>query len=77
MTISEAEKFYKKDQKKYDISKNKELLTWLKIAIKNGYHSFMDIENLQDLIDNIVYWYEMKYPDRELEFYEVTRYFDF
>lgn len=75
MTIAQAERFYEQDKKKYDISKNKELLTWLKSAIKNGYHAFIDIEHLQELIDNIVYWYEMKYPEREMEFYEGTRYF--
>lgn len=76
MTITQSERFYEQNRKKYDISKNKELLTWLKRAIKNGYHAFIDIENLQELIDNIVYWYEMKYPEREMEFYEGTRYFN-
>lgn len=74
---STSERFYEQDKKKYDISKNKELLTWLKRAIKKGYHAFIDIENLQELIDTIVYWYEMKYPEREMEFYEGTRYFNF
>lgn len=77
MTIAQAQRFYEQDSKKYEVSKNKELLTWLKDAIKNGYHSFIDIEYLQELIDNIVYWYEMKYPEREMEFYEGTRYFNF
>ena len=43
MTIAQAQRFYEQDTKKYDISKNTELLTWLKEAIKNGYHSFIDI----------------------------------
>ena len=72
MTIAQAKRFYEQDTKKYDITKNKELLTWLKTSIKNGYHSFVDIECLQELIDNIVYWYEMKYPEREMELYEGT-----
>lgn len=70
MTIAEAEKFYKQDTKKYDIKKNKELLTWLRKAIKNGYHSYIDIEDLQKLIDNITDWYEIKYPELAKEFYE-------
>lgn len=70
MTIAEAEKFYKQDTKKYDIKKNKELLTWLRKAIKNGYHSYIDIEDLQKLIDNIADWYEIKYPELAKEFYE-------
>lgn len=77
MTIEQAHRFYQQDTKKYEVSKNKELLTWLKNAIKNGYHSFIDIQHLQDLIDNIVYWYEMKYPEREMESYEGARYFNF
>lgn len=77
MTIAQAERFYKQDPKKYDISKNKELLTWLKEAIKNGYHSFIDLKNLQELINNIVYWYEMKYPERELELSEGIIHCDF
>ena len=75
MTIAQNERFYEQDPKKYDISKNKEFLNWLKESIKNGYHSFIDIECLQELIDNIVYWYETKYPERELpEEAMVTRY---
>jgi len=70
MTIAEAKTFYKKDKEEYIISKNKNLLTWLKKTIKNGYHSFIDIEGLQNLIDNIVYWYEIKYPEQEMEIYD-------
>ena len=47
------------------------MLTWLTQAITNGYNSFVDTKNLQELIDNIVYWYEIKYPEREMEFYEL------
>lgn len=53
------------------------MLTWLKKSTENGYHSFIEIEDLQDLINNITYWYEMKYPERELEYYEGTRYYNF
>lgn len=77
MKIIEAERFYEQDSKKYDISKNKELLKWLKDAIKKGYSPFIDIENLQELIDNIVYWYKMKYPERELKLYEGIEYYYF
>ena len=72
MTIAQVQRFYEQDTKKYDISKNKELLSWLRDSIKNGYHSFTDIDSLQELMDSIVYWYEMKYPEREMEFYEGT-----
>lgn len=70
MTIAQAQEFYKQDTKRYDIKKNKELLTWLEDSIKNGYHFFIDVEYLQEIIDNIVYWYEMKYPEREMKLYD-------
>lgn len=77
MTIAQAERFYEQDTKDYEIEKNKDFLTWLKTSIKNGYHSFIKIEELQELIDNIVNWYEIKYPERELEYFEGTRHMNF
>lgn len=77
MTIAEAKNFYKNDKQKYIINKNKDLLIWLNDSIKNGYASFIDIDELQKLINNIVNWYEFKYPEREMEFYEGVRYWDF
>lgn len=77
MTIAEAQRFYEGDLKKYDISKNQELLTWLNESINNGYYPYTDTECLQELIDNIVSWYEIKYPEREMKFYEGIRYYDF
>ena len=77
MTIAEAERFYEKDTKDYEIEKNKDFLTWLKTSIKNGYHCFMKIEELQELIDSVVNWYEIKYPERELEYFEGTRHLGF
>lgn len=77
MTIAEARNFYKQDEKKYDIENNKDLLKWLKDSIDSGYHYFTDIEDLQQLVNNIANWYEIKYPERELEFYDGIRYFDF
>lgn len=77
MTIAQAERFYEQDSKKYEVLKNKELLSWLKNSVKNGYHPFIDIEGLQKLVDDITNWYEIKYPEREKEFYEGIGYFDF
>ena len=77
MTIAEAERFYEKDTKDYEIEKNKDFLTWLKTSIKNGYHCFMKTEELQELIDSVVNWYEIKYPERELEYFEGTRHLGF
>lgn len=77
MTIAQAERFYEQDSKKYEVLKNKELLSWLKNSVKNGYHPFIDIEGLQKLVDDITNWYEIKYPEREMEFYEGIGDFDF
>ena len=77
MTITEAKRFYEKDTKDYEIEKNKDFLTWLKTSIKNGYHCFMKTEELQELIDSVVNWYEIKYPERELEYFEGTRHLGF
>ena len=56
---------------------NKDFLTWLKTSIKDGYHCFIEAEELQELIDSIVNWYEIKYPERELEYFEGTRHMNF
>ena len=40
MTIREAEKFYSKDKKKYNVLDNKEFLAWFNSLIKKGYHSY-------------------------------------
>lgn len=69
MTIAEAEHFYKQDKHLYELNKNKEFLNWLKEQIENGYHCYIEIKELQDLINKLTYWYEMKYPDRELDYY--------
>lgn len=77
MTIAQAERFYGQDTKDYEIEKNKDFLIWLKTSIKDGYHCFIETEELQELIDSIVNWYEIKYPERELEYFEGTRHMNF
>ena len=77
MTGAQTGRFYGQDTKEYEIEKNKDFLTWLKTSIKDGYHCFIKTEELQELIDSIVNWYEIKYPERELEYFEGTRHMDF
>ena len=77
MTIAQAERFYEQDTKDYEIEKNKDFLNWLRSSIKDGYHCFIKTEELQELIDSIVNWYEIKYPERELEYFEGTRHMNF
>lgn len=77
MTIGQAERFYNENLKKYELEHNKDFLTWLKKITENGYKTFIDIKYLQEMINNIAFWYEIKYPEREIEFYEGISYFDF
>ena len=68
MTINQEMNFYKQDEKKYNVSQNQELLMWLKEAIEKGYHPAVDsVKEIQELIDSIARWYEIKYPEREME----------
>mgnify|MGYP004519813443 FL=1 len=77
MTIAQARKFYEQDQREYNLEENKEFLSWFKDKIKNDYYPFMEIEELQELINNITYWYEIKYPEREFELDEGIKNLDF
>lgn len=70
MTIADAERFYKFNQKEYELNNNKDFLGWYSNIIKKGYSAYLDIETIQNLIDSIVNWYEIKYPEREFEYYE-------
>jgi len=74
MTIAEYERFKNQDDKKYIINENKDFLKWLKEQINKGYKLLIDIDEIQNLIDNIVAWYEIKYPERELVYYEGCTY---
>ena len=57
--------FYAVDKKEYILENNKEFLNWMKMIIdKDKYSPFLDINELQILINYITYWYEFKYPDR-------------
>ena len=77
MTIAQAGRFYEQDTKDYEIENTKDFLTWFKTSIDDGYHCFIKIEELQELINNIVNWYEIKYPEKELEYFEGVRYMNF
>lgn len=74
MTIAEANRFYEQDKKKYEIKKNTELNNWLEEISIEGYQQFIEVESLQELIDSLVKWYEIKYPENEMRFYEGIRY---
>ena len=77
MTISQLKRFYEQDSREYELKKNKNFLNWLQNTINYGYHNFISIDELQKLINNIVNWYELKYPEKELEYFEGRRYMNF
>lgn len=64
MTIAEANQFYEQDTKMYEVEKNCFFLEWLSYITDKGYVPYMNTERLQEFIDIITYWYEMKYPER-------------
>lgn len=53
--------------KEYDLAKNEKIKAWLELKEKRGYIPDITTEELQDLIDKIVLWYEWKYPDFMLD----------
>lgn len=72
MTIAEYKRFQEENTKEYLVENNKEFLKWLDDSVNKGYRCFINIEEQQRLIDNITNWYELKYPERELEDCEDT-----
>ena len=66
MLAQELNNFYKHDLKKYNLETNKDFLDTFKNMIIHGYAPLMEIDELQRLIDYITSWYEIKYPEREL-----------
>ncbi len=67
MEYYKEKNFYEKDEKKYKLRNNPEFLKWLETSINNGYQCRFRLTAMQDLIDIITSWYEMKYPDTKLE----------
>ena len=53
----------KKCNKEYDLATNEKIEAWLELKEKMGYIPEITIEELQDLMDKLVFWYELKYPD--------------
>lgn len=68
MTISEYQNFCLQDEKKYEVNTNIELLRWLDEKTDEGYSAFLKIEKLQELIDFIALWYEIKFPNENWNF---------
>lgn len=70
MTGEEVKNFYKEDERLYDLKENKKFLIMFNHLIDDGYSLFIGIDEMQDLIDRLFTWYEIKYPEREFDFYD-------
>ena len=70
MTGEEMKNFYKEDERLYDLKENKKFLIMFNHLIDEGYSLFIGIDEMQDLIDRLFTWYEIKYPEREFDFYD-------
>ena len=66
MNILEARNFYNMDGHEYILSNNDNFLLFLMNLLIKNYRPFMEIKDLQKLIDKLVTWYEIKYPEHEL-----------
>lgn len=71
MTVLEWENFRALDERKYILEENKEFLKYYLRMHKQGFKSIIDIYHIQRLINEIVEFYEVKYPNKllsELEY---------
>lgn len=70
MTKEELKNFYSEDERLYDLNENKKFLYMFNHLIDEGYDLFIGIDEMQDMIDTIAAWYEIKFPEREFDFYD-------
>lgn len=52
--------------KKYELLKRKELLGYLKVQELKGYVSYLNVNEINNLINKVSAWYDLKYPNYEL-----------
>lgn len=53
------------NNKYYVLKHNKQFFTWYQEKKRSGYESFLDINDMQKMIDYITFWYETKVPERD------------
>lgn len=63
MTGKEMDNFYKQDKRKYIVKENLEFLTWYQEQLDNDYSPYLDLDQIQGLINKLTRWYEIKYPN--------------
>jgi len=65
----DKKKFYNQKDELYFLNNNSSFLNQYKNMIDDGYDTRLNIKQLQNLIDNIATWYEVKYSEREIKKY--------
>lgn len=63
MTIAETENFYKQDAHKYILKENKTVLDFIKQKENEGINFILSIQQMQQLMDDIVLFFEFKFPN--------------
>lgn len=67
MTGLEWDNFSKLDKQEYIVKKNPKFLSQYRTMKKKKFHTILDLDEIQDLIDRITRFYEFKYPSEMLE----------
>lgn len=67
MTGFEMDNFYQLDKKEYILENNLEFMKWYSCFVKEGFQSILNLEQMQNLIEEIANFFEIKYPNRMLE----------
>ncbi len=70
MTKEKLKNFYNNDLKKYDLKENTYFKVMFNRLLDEEYDLFIGLDEMQDLIDRLFTWYEIKYPEREFDFYD-------
>ena len=58
-----------REAEEYELSQNQVFLNWLYVLAKNGYQNKLTVEEMQGIINGIVAWYELKYPNNYFDYY--------
>ena len=68
MMSVENKKSYKLNEEKNEITGFKDFLMWYRKKIYDeGYNTNFKIDEIQELVDKIANWYEMKFPERDID----------
>ena len=64
MNLEEKIYYYMQDAKRYKLMGNAPFQMWYQ---KNFPNSMMSVEDVENLIDSLAFWYEIKYPNKDIQ----------